>query len=688
MLNGVKKGSKYPESVRSFCLSVHFYSPRAYEFIREAFENNLPSVSALKKWYANCNVLCQPGVTQFSLDVIKKLSNEMAKEGKSMVCSLAFDEVHIRKNIQFVQPRSEVGRFLGFISYGNTENLNETGVDSNNVNKQIANQAIVFMINGINCNIRVPVAFHFINSLNYEQRANLLLEVVHAVSECNVEIANITFDGAPANGKMCTHLNANIIGNPNNFVTEITNPFNQKPIRIVYDPSHMIKLVRNTLGRKQIIYDGSNRKIEWKYFEYLEKFNRVDGLNLCNKLSKRHIQWTNNKMNVKLAVQTLSNSVANAMLYLMEMGYSEFAGASATIQFIRCFNKLFDTMDSRYRHSHHDNILKRPFNAENKRIVSDTFEKAINYIKSLKLQQGNSNSKVNILETKVRCGFRGFIINMKSIKNIYTDYVENSKTLKSLPVFSLSQDHLESFFGKIRSLNGCNDNPTVQQFSSAYKKLLTHSDIKLSELSNCEDSLCQQITSDILTVSSKKPKSPQEPNDEENILDIAFTVNALGDNSHIVETLGHTSIAYVASKIEEKILKSDVNCQQCATVFDENQKVSDIAVFSSVLNPCKSTYLICKICDRVLETHKFDLFKKTLNFSTLYYHILKEIGDSNFYTDSDFSQHADHKHYLIRLIIDEYIRIKATQQASSMTLDLQDKLVRHGLRKLIHFKGQ
>lgn len=278
---------------------------------------------------------------------------------------------------------------------------------------------------------------------------------------------------------------------------------------------------------------------------------------------------------------------------------------------------------------------------------------------------------------------------MKSVKSIYTNYVEGTKMLKSLPVFSLSQDHLEGFFGKIRSLNGCNDNPTVQQFSAAYKKLLTHSDIKLSNFSNCEDNIYQQMASDILTVSSKKQNCEQEPMEDENFLDIVSTVHALSESNHLVETLSDTSIAFIASKIESKILRSEINCQQCATVFSENQKIDkNIAISSSMMKPCKSTFEICKICNQVLETHKFDLFKQSLSFTSLYYNIFKGIGESNFYPNSDFHKHADHKHYLIRFIIDEYIRIKATQQASSMTLSLQDKLVRHGLRKLIHFKGQ
>lgn len=47
------------------------------------------------------------------------------------------------------------------------------------------------------------------------------------------------------------------------------------------------------------------------------------------------------------------------------------------------------------------------------------------------------------------------------------------------------KDHLELFFGAIRSRNGCNNNPTARQFISSFKQLLIHSQIKGSN-GNCE----------------------------------------------------------------------------------------------------------------------------------------------------------------------------------------------------------
>lgn len=52
--------------------------------------------------------------------------------------------------------------------------------------------------------------------------------------------------------------------------------------------------------------------------------------------------------------------------------------------------------------------------------------------------------------------------------------------------------------GKIRSMNGSNDNPIASQFISAYRKLLHQADITISNDSN----VAKQCSSNILTISS------------------------------------------------------------------------------------------------------------------------------------------------------------------------------------------
>lgn len=68
----------------------------------------------------------------------------------------------------------------------------------------------------------------------------------------------------------------------------------------------MIKLMHNMLADKGILIDQNSREIKWSYIESLQKLQSQEGLRAGNKLHERHIQWQEQKMKVKLAVQTLS----------------------------------------------------------------------------------------------------------------------------------------------------------------------------------------------------------------------------------------------------------------------------------------------------------------------------------------------------------------------------------------------
>lgn len=70
---------------------------------------------------------------------------------------------------------------------------------------------------------------------------------------------------------------------------------------------------------------------------------------------------------------------------------------------------------------------------------------------------------------------------------MYREYVEEHHIMQMIPTYRYSQDFIEMLFGKIRSKNGCNDNPTVQQFESSYKKLQLISDILISRYSNVSE---------------------------------------------------------------------------------------------------------------------------------------------------------------------------------------------------------
>ena len=177
-------------------------------------------------------------------------------------------------------------------------------------------------------------------------------------------------------------------------------------------------------------------------------------------------------MNVRLASQLLSESVACSLEFCLKEGFTEFQGCDATMKFLRIFNKLFDILNSRNLRASN---WKCPMQDKNKLIYSDFLNEARTYILSLK--QIHSNTP--LVKSNRKTGFLGFLICIKSLLEIYDHLIISQHfDMSFLLSYKFSQDHLELFFGKIRQLGGSNNNLTARQFKSAYKKLLVKNDVQ------------------------------------------------------------------------------------------------------------------------------------------------------------------------------------------------------------------
>lgn len=501
---------------------------------------------------------------------------------------------------------------------------------------------------------------------------------------------------------MCQRLGANMDFASEHFNPCFLNPHDESPIHIIVDPSHLEKLVRNTLASQEIIIDGQNGQIEWKYFVELEKCSHGNGFIIVNKLNRKHIEWQQRKMKVRLAVETLSASVADSMEYLMLQGHPKFKGAAPTIAFIRLFNNLFDIFNSRSKLS--TNEFKNPLSSQNKTQIFSYLGKAIEYIKGLKLRTtGKSRStranSRSILTSRSKTAFRGYLRNIESLKEMYEEYLHSNNVLNIFPTFMLSQDFVELFFCKIRSLHGFNDNPTVVQFMSAYKKILSNANILASYDANVKVFKNMSMTSftDILTVSSKRPALVENLNEDiiaqmisDNEESIQLDLAQNSEMDHLSERMAAASVASVASFIEQRILgTNNAYCKDCQLVLIENSKIEHhFMVSSSSLVPCKSTYEICKKVNDYLKLIDQSNPERNFNFNAIYLTIFQNVCIERLYEESDFSQHPDHKFFLIKTIVNEYIRIKINYYAKSLTLSAQGKSLRNKLHKWIHFAGQ
>jgi hypothetical protein len=60
---------EYSTELRQFAVSLYYYSPKAYAYVRSIFGNALPCERTIREWYSNVN--CEPGFIQQSFEFLK-----------------------------------------------------------------------------------------------------------------------------------------------------------------------------------------------------------------------------------------------------------------------------------------------------------------------------------------------------------------------------------------------------------------------------------------------------------------------------------------------------------------------------------------------------------------------------------------------------------------------------------------
>lgn len=323
--------------------------------------------------------------------------------------------------------------------------------------------------------------------------------------------------------------------------------------------------------------------------------------------------------------------------------------------------------------------------------------------------------KTPIICTRNKTFIRGFLIDSLVLKLMYMEYVEEKGLMNRISTYTLSQDHVEIFFSKIRARNGRNDNPNVLQFKGAYRHVLGNLAIKIPERSNCQQLDMQNASnsdsfnqidwtkhSNVYFISSRRPKldifgDPKFQSNllsqEDDILENLVVLDEIQKNEYLMDGLNNASIAYIARMIEEKIESKDFYCNDCKFIFNQNEKLIDCSfhVVESKI-PCLSTFHVCKIVDRYLTLHYMHNPKNTnsrkYDFNVLYYMIFQEINFDKMFEETNWMDHIGHRFHMIKCIVQEYISIKTTQVSKQVTFGEFNKLLRSRLTKYIHFCGQ
>ena len=108
------KGYWYNDDVKKYALTLHFYSPRAYDYVKTVFA--LPHPSSLKNWTSS--VHCEPG---FFKDVFSHLSGLVSKDPLNSDCASVFDAAMTIKSLVYYN--KAIDAIEGFVSCKNSSNL-------------------------------------------------------------------------------------------------------------------------------------------------------------------------------------------------------------------------------------------------------------------------------------------------------------------------------------------------------------------------------------------------------------------------------------------------------------------------------------------------------------------------------------------------------------------------------------
>ncbi|KAJ3650028.1 hypothetical protein Zmor_021739 [Zophobas morio] len=241
----VSKNRKYSPDIRTFALTLHFYSAHAYNYLRSKFNNLLPHPETIRRWYLVING--KPGFTQESFEAIRL---KVKSEPNPVVVNLVLDEMSLRHLIDY-----QNGRYYGCVDLG-------TDLNSDGDENVPARNALVVLAVALNNQWTLPIAYFLINSLKGRERANIVKNSLELLHETGALCYSVTFDGASVNVNMCNELGTNYnLGEK--FQPYFFHPCTKERVNSIWDACHMIKLLRNTLEARKTLYNSKGEKIEW-----------------------------------------------------------------------------------------------------------------------------------------------------------------------------------------------------------------------------------------------------------------------------------------------------------------------------------------------------------------------------------------------------------------------------------------
>lgn len=177
----------------------------------------------------------------------------------------------------------------------------------------------------------------------------MIIQAIIHLENCNAHDTSTVCNGSATNKAALQKLG--ITGSMQSYNVTFKNPVTDKDIHAIIDVPHCIKCTRNNL-LKANVFKFHNGDVKMEHFHLLlaEEEKKITALRAVPKLKSVHVTPnTFQKMNVSLATQLLSESVASGLQFYQACGVLGLQDVNITVTFVRFWNRLFDALNRKLK---------------------------------------------------------------------------------------------------------------------------------------------------------------------------------------------------------------------------------------------------------------------------------------------------------------------------------------------------
>ena len=189
-------------------------------------------------------------------------------------------------------------------------------MDHSEGTKNLANQALVFLVRGIASKWKQPLGYFLANGATAGDKQKVfLMDCLQKLKDVGLIVKGVICDQGSNNRKMYSLLG---VTEDKPYVV-LNNDDQHQKIYCMYDPPHLLKSVRNNLKKHGFVTDG--HEVKWQYIASFFQYDSKLPLRMAPKLTSKHIELPPfSAMRVPLAAQVLSHTVASGILTYTSLG--------------------------------------------------------------------------------------------------------------------------------------------------------------------------------------------------------------------------------------------------------------------------------------------------------------------------------------------------------------------------------